>query len=73
MKVPVLGKLIDERFLTHRLRSTSIAGMAGVTVAMGLFIYRNSHDHIWSWDLIAVGLTMASAKIAAMIWYRVTD
>ena len=35
----VLGRQIDERFLAHRLRSTSIASMAGGGLAMGLFIY----------------------------------
>ena len=36
MKLPVIGT-IDERFLMHRLRSTSIAGLAAVLVTGGLF------------------------------------
>ena len=28
MRIPLIGALVDERFLTHRLRSTSIAGVA---------------------------------------------
>ncbi len=73
MSVPVLGSVIDERFLRHRLKSTSVAGMVGVCVAMGLFIYRDIVDHVWSWDLFAVGASMAIVKVALMLWYRRTD
>jgi hypothetical protein len=72
MSVPLIGK-IDERFLTHRLRSTSTAGIVGGVVAMGLFAYRYYIDHIWSSDLLAVGVTIAAVKVALMIWYRLTD
>jgi hypothetical protein len=72
MTLPVIGR-IDERFLTHRLRSTSIAGVTGGIVAMGLFAYRYYADHVWSWDLFAVGATMAVLKMALMVWYRFTD
>jgi hypothetical protein len=73
MKLPLSESLIDERFLAHRLRSSSIAGMVGGTVAMGLFVYRYSVEHAWRWDLLAVGVTMAVVKVALMIWFRLTD
>ena len=73
MKVPILGIPIDERFLTHRLRSTSIAGITGGFVAIGLFAYRYYVDHFWSWDLLAVGVTIVLVKLTLMIWYRWTD
>ena len=73
MKVPLLGNTIDERFLHHRLRSTSIGGMAGAVVAFGLFLYRHYADGIWSWDLFAVGAAIAIVKIAVLVWYRLTD
>ncbi len=73
MKVPILGTAIDERFLTHRLRSTSIAGVTGGFVAIGLFAYRYYVDHFWSWDLFAVAATIALVKVALMVWYRWTD
>jgi hypothetical protein len=73
MKVPILGMAIDERFLTHRLRSTSIAGVTGGFVAIGLFAYRYYVNHFWSWDLFAVGATIVLVKLALMIWYRFTD
>ena len=72
MTVPIIGK-IDERFLTHRLRSTSAAGIVGGALAMGLFAYRYYVDHVWSSDLLAVGVTIAAVKVALMIWYRLTD
>ena len=64
---------IDERFLTHRLRSTSLAGMAGGVVAVGLWFYRYVVDGRLDWDLFAVAITIAVVKVALMIWYRFTD
>ena len=69
----ILNRVIDERFLTHRLRSTSIAGVIGGVVAISLFAYRFYIDHIWSWDLLAVGLTIVAVKLALMTWYFLTD
>jgi ABC-type cobalamin transport system permease subunit len=73
MNVPFLGRAIDERFLNHRLRSTSMAGIVGAVVAMSLFLYRYYTDHVWSWDLLAVGVTIAVVKVALMTWYFLTD
>jgi hypothetical protein len=73
VKIPILGIAIDERFLTHRLRSTSTAGIVAVCLAMGLFVFRLYHDHVWSLDLLAVGVTAAAVKVGLMIWYRFTD
>jgi hypothetical protein len=73
MNVPLLGKAIDERFLTHRLRSTSLAGIIGGVTAILLFAYRFYINHLWSWDLFAVALTIVAVKMAAMAWYHFTD
>jgi hypothetical protein len=73
MKIPVLGATIDERFLRHRLKSTSLAGQVGIVLATGLWFYRHFRDHIWSWDLFAVIATMALVKVAAVVWYRLHD
>jgi len=73
MTIPMIGKKIDERFLMHRLRSTSLAGVVGGVVAIGLWTWHYSIDHFWSWDLFAVGLTIVGVKVAAMAWYRFTD
>jgi hypothetical protein len=73
MNIPIVGKAIDERFLNHRLRSTSLAGIIGGVVATLLFAYRYYINHVFSWDLLVVGLTIVGVKLAVMIWYRMTD
>jgi len=73
MNLPLLGNVVDERFLTHRLRSTSAAGVAGGIVATGLFAYRYFAGHIVSWDLLIVSATIVGVKVAVLIWYRLTD
>jgi len=72
MKLPILGTL-DERFLMHRLRSTSIGGIAGALMAAAFFYYQIFFKHVTRWDLLAVVATVAVVKIAVLIWYRVTD
>jgi len=42
-------------------------------VAVCLFAYRYYVDHLWSWDLLAVGLTFVGVKLAVLLWYRLTD
>ena len=73
MNIPILGSAIDERFLNHRLRSTSLAGVIGGVVATLLFAYRYYINHVFSWDLLAVTLTIVGVKLAVLIWYRITD
>ena len=69
----IFNRTIAERFLNHRLRSTSLAGIIGALTAIGLFTYRFYADHRWSWDLFAVGITFVGIKLAAMAWYALTD
>jgi len=69
----ILSRVVDERFLTHRLRSTSLAGVIGGVTAILLFAYRFYINHIWSWDLLAVGLTFVGVKMAALTYYFLTD
>ncbi len=68
-----LGRIFDERFLTHRLHSTSLAGVIGGVVAIVLFAYRYYFDHLWSWDLFAVAITIVAVKLTLMTWYFFTD
>ena len=72
-RLPILGKFVDERFLEHRRRSTSMAGIAGCLVAVALFEYRLFHDHIWSWDLFAVAIAIVAVKMVMMLWYCFND
>jgi hypothetical protein len=71
--IPIPMSPPDERFLTHRLKSTSIAGVTGGLVAVGLWAYDYCGVGVWRWDLFAVAATMAVVKISAMLWYRFTD
>ena len=69
----IFGKVIDERFLNHRLRSTSLAGIVGGAFASVLFMYRVYVNHIWSWDLLSVALVIVLVKFMALAWYRLSD
>ena len=73
MKVPIVGWTIDERFLMHRLRSTSIGGLAAVLVAGGLFFYHLLTQHVINWELFAIVLTAAVVKMSVLVWYRLND
>lgn len=72
MKLPIVGT-IDERFLMHRLRSTSIAGNASVIVTAGFFFHSIWAKNVIRWDLFAIIATAAIVKLAVLIWYRFTD
>ena len=64
---------VDERFLTHRLRSTSTAGITAAVLSLLLFEYRFLIGHVVSWDLFAVGVTFVVVKLSLMIFYRLKD
>jgi hypothetical protein len=73
MNRPSFGGMIDERFLMHRLRSTSIGGLAGTAVAGAFFFYNLFIHATLRWDLFAIIAAAALVKISVLIWYRVTD
>ncbi len=73
MKLPRLATTIDERFLEHRRRSSSIAGMLSGALALVLFEYRYAVDSVLSWDLLAVGVTFVAIKVSVLLWYRLRD
>jgi hypothetical protein len=72
-RIPLLGKLVDERFLEHRRRASSVAGYAALLVAGALWEYRFFVDHVWSWDLLAVIATFGVVKFSLFFWYRFHD
>jgi hypothetical protein len=72
-RIPILSKFIDERFLEHRRRSSSVAGITAVCLAIALFEYRFFANHVWDWGLLSIGLTFVVIKLAMMIWYRIKD
>jgi hypothetical protein len=71
--VNILKHLVDERFLSHRQRSTSIAGMCAAALAVCLFLYRHYASGLWNMDLFAVGAGFVVVKLALMTWYALTD
>jgi uncharacterized membrane protein YhhN len=72
-KIPVLGTLIDERFMNHRLRAQRVAGLMGFIVADLLYGYRYFVNHVRSWDLLAVVLTIAVVYFVLIAWYLFTE
>ncbi|HEX3892337.1 MAG TPA: hypothetical protein VHW46_07170 [Terracidiphilus sp.] len=72
-RIPFLGQFVDERFLEHRRRSTSVAGLAGALVTGAIFEYKIFAKGIISWDLLAILVTMVVVKMTLMIWYKVRD
>jgi hypothetical protein len=73
MIIPIPIGEPDERFLMHRLKSTSLAGICGGVLAAGLFSYRYYVNDVWSWDLLAVAVAFAVVKLTAMAWFRIRD
>jgi len=73
MSLRIAGQTIDERFLHHRLRSTSYAGITVAVSALLVFAYRFYIQHVWSWDLLAVGAGFVAVKLCLMAWYSLTD
>jgi hypothetical protein len=69
----ILPRFVDERFLEHRLRSTSLAGIIGGILAILLWGYRFYFGHVLDWYLFAVAMTFITVKMAMMVWYRLTD
>ena len=72
-KIPVLGKLIDERFMNHRRRAQRVAGLTGFVVADLIYGYRFFINHFQSWDLLAVVLSVATVYLVLIIWYLFTE
>jgi hypothetical protein len=72
-RVPVLGKFVDERFLEHRRRSSSIAGLATLCLTAVLFDYRLLHNHVLRWDLFALMVCFGVVKMSLFAWYRFND
>ena len=62
--------MIDERFMEHRRRSTSTAGIFTAVLAILLFAYRHYINHRTNWDLLVVGAAFVALKLTLMAWYR---
>ena len=69
----LLSRFVDERFLAHRRRSTSLAGMIAAALALVLFMFRLYVNHVYNWDLFIVGLTFVCVKMGVMVWSALSD
>ena len=69
----MLPGFVDERFLRHRLRASSAAGIAAAVLAIVLAYYRYLRSHVISTDLLAVVAVFLVVKYALFFWYRRTD
>ena len=72
-KIPVLGKFIDERFMSHRRRAQRAAGLTGFIVADLIYGYRFLINHVQNWDLLAVVLSVATVYLVLIVWYLFTE
>jgi hypothetical protein len=71
--VSFLTRIVDERFLMHRLKSTSYAGMGVAAGSLLLFLYRLYVQQRWDLELLAVGAAFVAIKMSFMAWYVLTD
>lgn len=72
-RVPILGSFVDERFLEHRRRAASTAGIVTAVAALLVAYYRLLFHHVWSWDLIAFAGMFLVIKMSLFLWYRIHD
>lgn len=65
--------MLDERYLMHRLKSTSLAGIVGaVSIGVWLLIqfYR---DHVFRLDLMIILGIIAIVKVGALLYFKRTN
>ena len=72
-RVPFLGQFVDERFLSHRLRASSFAGIAVALLALVIFEYRLIRYGRWDWDLALIAVVFVVLKMGAFLWFRTGD
>jgi len=72
-RIPILNKYVDERFLDHRRRSSSIAGFSVLFLAFVVFEYRLLFHHFYSWDMLAIIVTFTVVKVSLCAWYGLTS
>jgi hypothetical protein len=63
----------DERFIMHRFKSTRFAVLVGTILMFVIFTYHIVKHDVIRWDLFAIMLAMALAKVGAMLYLRRTN
>ena len=64
---------IDERFLLHRYKSTSHAGITAALLLGAWFFYEQIKNGVNRTDFLIVLAVMAVVKVTFMIWYHLKD
>ncbi|WP_058188045.1 hypothetical protein [Terracidiphilus gabretensis] len=72
-RVPFLGQFVDERFLEHRRKASSVAGIITAVLALVVFEYRLLRYGVFDWELAAVALVFVAIKMGLFLWYRFRD
>ena len=72
-RVPLIGQFVDERYLSHRRRASSFAGITVALLAIALFEYRLIRYGRWDWDLALVAVVFVVLKMAVFLWLRARD
>lgn len=65
--------MMDERFVTHRLKATRLSAVVGAVSLGGWYVYHYAAAGEVRYDILSVLIVMAVAKVCAMIYYRRTD
>jgi hypothetical protein len=73
MRIPFLGQFVDERFLEHRRRASSVAGIITSVLAGVVFEYRLIRYGVIDFELAAVAVIFVVIKMGLFLWYRFRD
>jgi hypothetical protein len=66
-------RMLDERFVVHRYKSTSYAGSAVAVALGGLSLYDYFVHGRFRWDLFGLLCLMVVVKLGCMTWFRLRD
>lgn len=66
-------RLLDERFVLHRYKSTSHASVAAALVMGGWYLYELYVNRVIRWDFLIIMGVMALVKTVFLVWYRIRD
>lgn len=64
---------IDERFVLHRYKSTSHAGVLAALIMAAWFWYDWIENDVTRYDFLIVLCSMAVFKLGFMTWYHFRD
>jgi hypothetical protein len=67
------NRTVDERFLLHRYKSTSHAGVLAALLMGGWFFYDQIVNGVIRTDFLIVLSVMAVVKLMFMTWYHMRD